>query len=396
MPLPTPFHPRTSELCTSLKWKEWAGYHAVCSYDVVHDPEYHAVRQTAGLLDVSPLHKVSVQGPDAAELLSWVTARDVRKLSVGRVTYVCWCDDDGRMLDDGTITRRDEHEYRVTTADPAYAWLMRHASGFDVQIDDVSTKLGALALQGPTSRAVLAEVADGGDVETLRFFGATRCKIAGIDVDVTRTGYTGDLGYELWIPARRSGRVWDTLMEAGRPHGLLPLGLDALDMLRVEAGFVLLGVDYFSARRCLLESQTSTPYELGLGWTVQLDRPPFLGQAALRREKQQGSVWALVGLVIDWEELEALYDAFGLPPHLPTSAWRSAVPVYRHGQQVGQATSGTWSPILKQNLALASVRTTHAAEGTELRIEVTVEYERRTVKAVVTRTPFFDPERKRT
>ncbi len=395
MSRPTPFHPRTSALCTSLRWKEWAGYHAVCSYGTLHEPEYHAVRQAAGLLDVTPLQKFDVSGPDAAEFLAYVSARDVRKLKVGQVGYGCWCDERGKVLDDGTVTRREEQRFRVTSADPSWAWFQRHARGFDVVIEDVTERIAALALQGPRSRAILEDVCDGGDVGALGFFRATSTRIAGVPVDVTRTGYTGDLGYELWMPAEDALTVWDAVTEAGAPHAMLPMGLDALDVCRVEAGFVLMGVDYFSARRCLIDSQTSTPYELGLGWTVHVKRGPFLGRDALRAEKAAGSAWGFVGLVVDWDALEALYDSFGLPPQLPTHAWRDAVPVYHEGVQVGQATSGAWSPILKQDLALASVHGRHAQPGRRLELEVTVEYRRRTVPAVVTATPFFDPERKR-
>jgi len=395
MPQPTPFHARTAALCGSLKWKDWAGFHAVCSFDTLHDPEYHAVRLAAGLLDVSPLHKLEIVGRDAADFLAYVTARDVSRLKTGQVGYGCWCDERGKVLDDGTVTRWDERRFRLTSADPSYAWLLEHARGFDVGISDVSGELAALALQGPAARQILCAACDGGDLAGLKFFRAAHTRLAGVDIDVTRTGYTGDLGYELWIPARSAVPVWDALLEAGRPYGLLPMGLDALDVCRVEAGFVLMGVDYFSARRCLLEEQTSTPYELGLGWTVHTERAPFLGQQALAAELRDGSAWSLVGLVLDWDELEALYDSFGLPPTRSSHAWRTAVPVYADGRQVGQATSGSWSPLLKQDLALASVRRGFGDVGRKLQMEVTVEYQRRTITATVTKTPFFDPERKR-
>jgi aminomethyltransferase len=402
VPLPTPFHPRTSALCTSLRWKEWAGYHAVCSYDTSHEPEYHAVRNAAGLLDVTPLYKFSVSGSDATEFLCYVSARDIAKLKVGQVGYGCWCDEDGKVLDDGTVTRWDDNAYRLTSADPSFAWLSRHARGFDVTIKDVSTELAALALQGPTARAILDDACDG-DVASLRYFRAMTTRLAGVEVDITRTGYTGDLGYEVWIPAEHALTVYDALSESGRSHGMLPLGLDALDVCRIEAGFILVGVDYFSARRCLIEAQKSSPYEIGLGWTVHNKRDAFIGQQALIAEKRAGSTWALVGLEIDWEELEQLFDSHGLPPQLPTSAWRTAVPVHLPGhatdsagqRQVGRATSGAWSPLLKQNLALASVQARHSSPGTRLTIEVTVEFERKHVSATVVKTPVFDPERKR-
>ncbi len=396
MPLPSPFHPRTAELCTSLNWKEWAGYHAVCSYGTIHDPEYHAVRQAAGLLDVTPLYKFEVKGKDATAFLNFVSARNVSKLALGQVGYGCWCDEHGKVLDDGTVTRWEEQRYRVTSADPSFGWFLRHARGFDVDIEDVSGHVAGLALQGPRARAILESACDdAAGVRQLGFFRALQTRVAGVPVDITRTGYTGDLGYEIWIPRQQALPVWDALMEAGGPHAILPMGLDALDVCRVEAGFILLGVDYFSARRCLTDAQKSTPYELGLGWTVHTKRDPFLGRDALRQEKANGSVWSLVGLNIDWVELEDLYDSFGLPPQLSSHAWRTAVPVYHSGTQVGQATSGTWSPMLKQNLALASVHAEHAVPGKRLEIEVTVEFQRRRVSATVTETPFFNPERKR-
>jgi len=394
VPLPTPFHTRTAELCTSLQWKNWAGYHAVCRYDTHHEPEYQAVRHAAGLIDVTPLYKQRVHGPDAEAFLCWVTARNVAKLKLGQVGYGCWCDGQGKVLDDGTITRWDDSDYRVTSAEPSWSWLVRQAEGFDVQIDEISEDLAALALQGPAARDILADASDD-DVSALGFFRAMHTTIAGAPVDVTRTGYTGDLGYELWVSPSDALNVWDAVTEAGGPRGLLPLGLDALDVTRIEAGFILLGVDYFSARHTLLPSQKSSPFEIGLGWTVHLKREPFLGSEALRREKRQGSPWSLVGLDIDWEQTEHLFDSFGLPPNLPSEAWRTAVPVYLGKKQVGQATSGVWSPLLKRNLALASIITPHAALKSELEIEVTVEYQRRRVKATVVETPFFNPERKR-
>lgn len=393
MPVPTPFHARTSALCTSLRWKEWAGYHAVCSYDTCHSREYFAFRHAAGLLDVSPLFKYDLTGKDAAEMLARMTVRDVTKLKPGRVTYGCWTDEFGKVLDDGTITRVDEGLYRMTSADPSLAWLQRQADGFEVEIRDRSRELGALALQGPNSREILSRACRD-DVDGLRFFRHTKNEIGGVPVDVTRTGYTGDLGYEVWVEADRALEVWDGIMAAGRGFGIEPAGLDALDVTRIEAGFILLGVDYRSSRRCMLESQKSSPWEIGLGWTVNLDHE-FIGRDALVREKQEGSTWALVGFEIDWRELEELWDSYGLNAELPASAWRTPVPIYSESRQVGYATSGAWSPTLKRNLALATLRADWAATGTELAIEETVEFERRRVTARVVEKPFFDPERKR-
>jgi aminomethyltransferase len=398
MPVPSPFHERTAALCTSYRWKDWSGYAAVCSYDTTHDREYFAFRESAGLLDVSPLFKYEVYGPDAAALLSRMMVRDVSKLKVGRVGYSCWCDDYGKVIDDGTVTRLDEDYYRVTAADPTLHWLQAVGRGMRVTLEDSSARLAALALQGPRSREILRAASDA-DVDGLKFFGATRARLDGLEVWITRTGYTGDLGYEVWVERAHAVRLWDALMDAGRAHGITPAGLDALDVSRIEAGFILLGIDYFSAPKVVLEARKSTPAEIGLGWLVDFERPRFplfVGRDALLAEKQKGSAWALVGLEVSWEALEKLYESFSLPPNLPATARRDGLPVYDdEGEQVGKVTSHTWSPILKKYIALTSVHAEHARPGTVLQMEHTVEFERRKVPATVVKTPFFDPERKR-
>ena len=395
MPIPSPFHERTQGLCTSYRWKDWSGYCAVCSFDTTHEREYFAFRESAGLLDVSPLYKYEVTGPDAAALLARMMVRDVSKLKVGRVGYSCWCDDGGKVIDDGTVARLGEQHFRLTSADPAYHWLQALSRGFDVSIEDSSARLAALALQGPTSRAVLAAASDA-DLGALKFFGVTACRIAGRPGWISRTGYTGDLGYEVWIEREDALAVWDALIAAGEPHGIEPSGLDALDVARIEAGFVLMGVDYYSSKKVVLEARKSTPHELGFGWMVDLERGSFIGREAIAAELKRGSTWQLVGLELSWEELEALYATFNLPPSLPATARRDGLPLYdEEGQQVGQATSHTWSPLLKKYLAIASVRRPFGALGTKLQIEHTVEYERRKITATVSALPFFDPERKR-
>ncbi len=395
MPVPTPFHERTSALCTSLLYKEWAGYYAVKSYDTSLEREYFAIRHSAGLLDVTALYKYEVRGRDAGGFLSHVMVKDLRALKPGRVTYLCWCDDDGKVVDDGTVTRLAEDRYRVTAAEPSYTWLCRQARGFAVAIEDVSRELGTLALQGPRARDILKDASRGVDMDGLKFFAAAPATIAGQDIHITRTGYTGDLGYEIWVPAAGALAVYDEVMRAGRAHRIEPAGLDALDVTRVEAGFIMNGVDYYSAHQVPLESRKATPFELGLAWTVQLEREPFIGQAALLAEKQRGPARALVGLVYDWDEYESLFAAIGLGPSVPQGTSRDPVPVYDDSGQVGRASSRAWSPILKKYLALATVQTRCAAPGTRLHIEVTVEYERKQIAAMVTPTPFFDPPRKK-
>jgi aminomethyltransferase len=395
MPIGTPFHPRTSELCTSLFYKDWAGYHTVCSYDTCHEREYYALRNAAGLIDVSPLYKYEVYGKDAAAFLSRVMVRNVRNLDLGRCTYLCWCDDHGKVLDDGTVSRLDDTYFRVTAAEPTLSWLLRLSRRFDVTIEDSTDRIGTLSLQGPNSRDILKNVCDA-DMDNLRYFDLTRAKLDGVDVVISRTGYTGDLGYEIWVEREQALNVYDAVMAAGRDYRIQPVGLDAMDVTRIEAGYIMNGVDYFSANACSIESRKSSPYEIGLGWTVDLDRDPFIGQDALKAEKANGSEWATVGLVYDWPAFERLFAEFGLPPQLPGGAWRIPVPVYnKKGLHVGQGTSGAWSAILKDNLALATVKSAYAKPGTILQIEVTVEFERRRVPAVVTKTPFYDPPRKK-
>lgn len=396
MPIPTPFHERTAPLCTSLRWKDWAGYHAVCSFDTTHEREYYALRHAAGLIDVTPLYKYEVTGPDAGAFLAQVMVKDVRTLKQGQTTYLCWCDDEGYVIDDGTVTRFDENHYRVTAAEPTWAWFQRFRRGYDIELEDSTTRIGALSLQGPFAKEVLEDCCDA-DLDKMRFFFGQEADLDGKKVWISRTGYTGDLGYEVWCDSGDAVGVWDGIMAAGGNHGLEPAALDAMDVTRIEAGFIMNGVDYYSAHHCMIDARKSTPYELGLGWTVKLDREPFNGQAALRAEKARGPARKFAGLVLDWDEFEALYAEHGLPPEVCPHAWRDGVPIYAPGgQQVGKATSGAWSPLLKQDLALADLEAGYADIGTKLDFEVTVEYTRRRVTATVTKKPFFDPARKRT
>ncbi len=396
MPKPSPFHPRTAPLCESYAWKIWGGHYAVCAYDVCHEREYNAFRQGTGVIDVSPLYKYDISGPDAAHFLTRVTVRDITRLREGRATYLCWTNEAGKVIDDGTCMRLGPQHFRLTAAEPMYHWFLQNSRGFDVTIQDVSADWAALAIQGPTSRDVLKAISQDIDADGLRFFGVEQGRLAGCDAVVSRTGYTGDLGYELWVRQSDALTLWDTVMEAGAPHGAYPAGLDAMDICRVEAGFIMMGVDYTGAFDAVIPDQLSSPYEIGLGWTVRLDdRDPFIGQAALREEARRGSPWSIVGLEIDWEALESIFDEQGLPPALPMKAWRESVPVYMDGRPIGRATSGAWSPILKKNLALATIRSEYANLGQNLDIEVTVEWHRKTVRAQVVPTPFFDPPRKK-
>ena len=395
MPIPSPFHERTAPLCTSYAWKNWSGYCAVSAYTHAVEREYFAFRQSAGLLDITPLYKYDLRGPGAGPLLSWMTIKDAAQLKVGKVTYCCWCTEAGKVIDDGTIARLDGDHYRLTAAEPSLHWLDRLGARFDVRIEDTTQTVAALALQGPTSRDILRRVCDA-DMDGLKYFRIVKARLEDAEVWISRTGYTGDLGYEIWMNNADAIRVWDALIHAGRDHGIEPAGLDALDIARIEAGFIMLDVDYFSALKVVHARRMSTPHEIGLGAMIDLERGPFVGRRAIREEVARGPEWSLVGLEVPWEELEVLYDEYQRAPSLPARASRMALPIYDRNRQVGQVTSHTWSPILKKYIALASLRPPYALPGTPLRLEHTVEYERRTVKAIVRDRPFFNPKRKRT
>ncbi len=395
MSVGTPFHPRTAPLNRKMQWREWSGYFASSVYADFHDIEYNAIREAAALIDVSPLYKYRVAGPDALRLVDRVITRDATKLAVGGVYYTPWCDENGKVVDDGTIHRLDERLYRWTAADPQLRWLRQNSAGLDVTIDEETEATAALALQGPLSRDTL-EAATGESFADLRYFRRRSSKIGKVAIDVSRTGYTGDLGYELWIPIKGAVAVWDAVMAAGKAYGIRPAGMVALDVARLEAGLILLEVDYTSARHAMNPEQHYSPYEIGLGRLVSFDKGDFVGRLALEREQRGGGpARRLVGLQLDWYDIEGLYDVQGLPPAISPSVDRSPVPVFAAGRQVGRATSHGWSPILKQAIALASVPPLYESVGSTLAVEWTVEGRRGRVGATVVPLPFLDLPRKR-
>jgi aminomethyltransferase len=398
MAIGTPFHERTAPLCESLRWKQWSGFFVASAYDDFHDPEYHAIRNGAGLIDVSPLYKYDFRGPDAVELVDRVITRNARTCQVGRVLYTTWCDDAGKVLQDGCFQRLSDDHFRATAAEPALSWFRLNAADMDVEVEDVSNDYGALALQGPTSREILCRIASADSrnaVEELGFFRLTRAELGGVPVIVSRTGYTGDLGYEIWVEAGGAVRLWDALVEAGEGYGLEPAGMLALDRTRLEAGFPLIDVDFWNADKALIDDQKSTPYELNLGWAVQLKKPWFVGKRALVEEQRRGVQRFFVGLEVPFHEIERLYGLQGLAPELSNEVSRTGIPVYSGGKQVGKATTSGWSVLLKKFLALATVDRGYESDGTPLDLEFTVEYVRRRAAARVVRLPFFDPQRKR-
>jgi aminomethyltransferase len=391
----TPFHERTSALSVAQNWRRWAGYRVVGSYDLSLDHEYWAIRDRAALIDVTPLMKYMIEGPDAARLLHKVTPRDVHKMSVGQVSYTGWCDEDGKLLDDGTIARLGTQLFRMTSAEPSLRWLAMNAVGMDVKVTEMTDRIAALSLQGPKSRAILNRICRD-PLDKLKFFRAAENAIGNTPVNISRTGYTGDLGYEIWIEAEQALPVWDALMEAGKENGVTPCGILAMDMARVEAGLFMVDVDYTASNHAWIEGQKSSPLEMGLDWAVSLDKKGyFVGRRALEREKREGSAWKLVGLDIAWEGLERLFGEVGLPPQIPQMAVRGSLPVMIDGKQIGYASTSTWSPVLKKYIALAHVQRPHYEPGTDVTIEITVEHHRRQTPAKVVKTPFYDPAWKR-
>ncbi|TMK84787.1 MAG: aminomethyl transferase family protein [Actinobacteria bacterium] len=383
MSVGTAFHPRTAPLNRKMEWREWSGYFAASVYADAPDIEYNAIREAAALIDVTPLFKYRVTGPDSMRLIDRIITRDATRLQIDQVYYACWCDDRGKVIDDGTITRLDETTYRWTAADPSLRWFRLNSRGLEVEIDEITEATAAVALQGPLSRDVLQDATDE-DLTGLKYFRRRPSAVRGIPVDVTRTGYTGDLGYELWVDSDRAVELWDALMEAGRAYEIRPAGMLALDVVRVEAGLILLEADYTSSRHALIPEQAYSPFELGvLGTFTKFDKGEYVGRRALLAEQAAGGpARRLVGLAIDWDGIERLFAAQDLPPVLsPLTS--------------GRATSTTWSPTLKKAIALASVEKEHAAAGTRLDVEWTVEARRGRAPATVVELPFFDPPRKR-
>ena len=390
----SPFFDRTSVLNESQEWRRWSGYLSATNYELNHENEYFAIRTKAALLDISPLYKYLIEGPDSQKFLHRLVTRNINICKVGQVMYTPWCDEKGKVIDDGTVQRLSEHNFRITSAEPNLEWLEHNSIGMDLTISDDSSTTAALALQGPNSRDILNAVAKE-TLDDLKFFWMKNTRFGDIPVSISRTGYTGDLGYEIWMDPSDALLVWDMLIEKGKPYGITPTGLQALDISRIEAGLILLDVDYISSRHALIESRKSSPFELGLGWSVKMKKDNFIGKRALEKELRNGPEWKFVGIEIEWDELEKHYRKVGLAPGLPSTAWRTSTPLYSGSEQVGYATSGVWSPILKRYIALAHLKSGYSKEGTVLNFELKVEHFRKLTPAKVVKTPFFDPERKR-
>ncbi len=393
----TPFHERTSSLNQTGLWSHWAGHLAANRYQVSDKFEYFAVRNAAGIFDSSPLFKYRIAGRDAERYLAGILARDIRACPPQHAQYTTWLDERGFVLEDGVIQRRAADEYLLTAAEPNYAYLADRIGRLAVSVEEVSLEHGTIAVQGPRSRDLLSRLVPG--VASVPFFGLTSGSIGGADVIVSRTGYTGDLGYEIWVRTPDALRVWDALWDAVDGHGVLPFGLAALYMLRIEAGLLLLAVDFDSSRFAFNDAHRSTPIELGWSWMFKdlaTDDRAFIGRRALERElAERSSRWKMTGLVVDWEDYDRVYGEAGLIPPKQHEPLHEDWMVYDGGgQRVGYATSVMYSPVLQRHIALARVRPELAKVGTRVHLEFTVDHQYRKIAAHVTRLPLFNPQRK--
>tara|TARA_B110000438_G_scaffold92534_1_gene92027 strand:+ start:33881 stop:35119 length:1239 start_codon:yes stop_codon:yes gene_type:complete len=389
----SPFFERTSQINQSQEWKRWGGYLSATQYDLHHDNEYFAIRTKAALFDISPLYKYRIKGTDAQYFLDKLVTRNIQICKVGQVMYSPWCDEEGKVIDDGTIQFLAQNDFRITSAEPNLSWFIDNSRGMDVTISDESDDIAALSLQGPKARDILNSISSK-SLDSLKFFRLMETDLKGISVTISRTGYTGDLGYEIWVEPSQSIQLWDLLIKYGKRFGITPAGLNALDISRIEASLILLDVDYISSRHALIENRKSSPYELGLDWTVKMNGNDFIGKKALSFEKTNSSKWKFRGIQVEWEPMEKLFKKVGLPPSLPSKAWRDSTPLYFNNKQVGYATSGCWSPIMKCYIALAHIQEEYSHINSKLDFEIKVEHFKELTSAVVVETPFFNPERK--
>ncbi len=383
--LPTPFHERARALAQVDSFIPWAGYSTVDVFTTV-EQEYFAIRNAASVYDLTPMVKYRITGADALRFLNRMMTRDLAKLRPGRVAYVVWCNDAGHLIDDGTVFCLGASEYRLCTAERQLDWLLDSAVGFDVGIGEVTEEVAALALQGPTSYSVLRKAGVAG-VEALKPFelGQFALPAAGdARLTVSRTGFTGDLGYELWMEPRDAGPVWGALREAGRGGGIRAVGSRGLNIARIEAGFLLPNVDFVPSERSVFIGTERSPLELGLGWLVDFAKGHFTGRRSLLEEQRRGARRRLVGL-----------DVEGTKPALNSLLYADR----SLRRQAGSVTSAAWSPTTKRNLALAMVDAPHFDVGSTLWAEIYLNrelvWERRVVRARVVERPFFAPERRR-
>lgn len=392
----TPFHERASALMQGAEWRRWGGYQVASCYEMIPDREYYAVRASAAMFDVSALAKYTIKGNQARPYLQKLLTRNIEKLVPGKVFYSPWCDSRGKVIDDGTVACFSEEHFQMTAAEQGEAWLRKVAQGFDVEIENISDNFGVLAIQGPTSRALLQELV-GERISDLGFSEAAHFEVDGLPVWISRTGYTGDLGYEVWVASDRGLELWDKLVAVGAGYALTPAGIWALDVARIEAGLIMLDVDYLSALRAETIGQTSSPYEIGLGWAVHFQKGDFVGRQALLREKQQATTpYHFVSIVMDDVVYREAFQAAGLACDLPVKAWRGMHPLFdAEENQIGYATCGTWSPTTQKYIMLAQVKPELAEPGSQVFFDAVVDRFRHRFPCEVVKGPVFDTPRKK-
>ena len=379
MLLPTPFHSRVEAMCDMNDWGNWMGYTTPNAYFDV-ELEYFAIRSTTGVFDLSPMNKYRITGPDAEAYLNRMVTRNVSKLGINRVGYAVWCNDAGQVMDDGTIFRLGEQDFRLCSYQRADDWLAWCTLGFDVTITNESEDLAGLAVQGPTSCTILTLLGCTG-LDQLKPFGIAHFTFEGAPMMVSRTGFTGDLGYEVWVAPAQAEALWDQLFEHGREYLIKPIGSYALDMARIEAGFIQAHVDFVPAEEVVRNGRTRSPFELGLEWLVYFSKPLFNGRSALLAEKAKGSRYRFA--MLDIEGNKPAEHSF----------------IMKGDKVVGTVTSAAWCPTVKSNIAYAQLEMPHGAVGDELVAEIYYQRElhwtRMLAPCRVIDGPLFNPKRRR-
>ena len=403
MPKMTAFHPRLEPLNETKVWKNWSGFLVAPQFKYSLTNEYYAIRSSVSLLDTSPLFKYRISGSNSVRLLERIMSRDIKRCKVGGAQYTVWSNENGFVIQDGVILRTDEFEFYLTAGEPTLRYfnsIAREMQLDQVTVEDVSEAYGILALQGPHAHNVISQLSN--DATDLKYFDVANGKLGDADVIISRTGYTGDLGYEIWVPQDKALTVWDSLMKAGEGYNIAPIGTTALKMARVEAGLLLMGVDFDSSRFAWVDAQRETAIELGWSWmfrNLEKDDRDFIGRRAIEAEiKNKTSRWKTVGLEIDWHSYEAVHLEAGILPPKSDLYRETTMSIYRRSETpweyAGYATSFLFSSLLRKPIAIAKLPLDLTGEGTEVDLEVSVIRKPVNVLAKVTSLPFFNPERK--
>jgi len=378
--LETPFHEKIREKCYSHDWHRWAGYKVVKQYTSA-ELEYTAIRNTAGVIDITPMHKYSVQGKDAKKFINKLITRNIDNIQPNQVVYALWCNEDGFLVDDGTVFCFDENNFRICSGERNLNWFEDTAIGFDVTIEDISHSIAALAFQGPLSCKIL-HMLNADDIENLKPFCFDQFTINNQEITISRTGFSGDLGYELWCEPSQAHDVWEALFSFNKDYKILAAGLDALDMVRIEAGFIVVNADLIAAEHALRPNRMRTPYELGLAWMVNLDKEFFTGKEALIKQKNKGVEKKLIGL-----------DVQGDKPAVGSVLYNES-----KKEAIGIVTAAMWSPSLKSNIAMGYVDKEFIKLGSKVLAEIyhpeELEYRKIWAQCKVVKKQFITLERR--